>query len=93
MFVVKRRARLAKILEHPAFLFTRLHIRLGVDAGQSAELPESHVWWHASAKEQGVVGMRILRHDTLDVIVNGAIHRSVECLACLHPAIEHPSPR
>ena len=37
--------------------------------------------------------MRILWHDALDVGVNDAIHRPVERLARLHPAIEEPSPR
>ena len=70
-----------------------ISICLGIDAGQSAELPKSHVGARTSAEEHRIVRIWILGHDALDVSVNGAVHRPVESFACLHSAIEYPTPR
>ena len=44
------------------------------------------------AKENGIIRVRILGHDTLNVGMNDAIHRAVENLSGLHSAIKDPSP-
>ena len=81
-----------EILEQPRFLFAGLDIRLGLDVGQIAELPETNVGTRSTTDKDWIVGAEVLRHDALNVAMNGAIHRSVESLPGLHPAIEDPSP-
>src|SRR5271157_238667 len=93
VLIVVRGTSLAEVLEHPGLVFTILHVCLGHDAGQIAELPKSSVRARSSPKEKRIVGARILRHDALDVGVDDAIHRPVKSLARLHPTVEEPSPR
>ena len=64
--------------ERPFLLFAGFDIRLGPDAGQITELLEPEVWTGAAAEEDRIVGLGVLRHDTLDVGVNGRIHGPIE---------------
>src|SRR5438067_1368 len=92
MLIVVCRARLAKILEFPRFFDAGLDIRLRSNAGESAQLVEAGVRTCASTQEDRIVCQRILRGDTPEVRVDGAIHGPVERLASLDPAIEQPPP-
>ena len=92
VLVVVRRASLAEVLEHPRFVFVRLDICFGPDAGVVAKFPKSSVRARAAAKENGIVRAGILRHNAFNVSVHDSIHWPVEGLARLHPTIEEPSP-
>src|SRR5262249_61570086 len=75
VLVVVHRARLAQILQLPRLFPARLDIRLWSDAGQRTERLEAGVWSRTATKEDGILGTRVLRHDALDVGVDGAVHR------------------
>ena len=74
VLVIVRGTSFSKIFECPGHLFPGFDICLGLDAGQIAELLEPEVGTGAAAEENRIIGAGILRHDALDVAVNGAIH-------------------
>ena len=92
MFVVIRSTCLAEIFEQPGSRLTRFRVQLGLDSSEFAELLKTLVGTSPASQEHGIVGTRVLWHDTSDVGVHDTIHRPVEDLACFHPSIEEPSP-
>ena len=92
VLVVVRRARLPQVLQLPGLLLAGLDVQPRLDAGEVAQRLEASVRARPAAEEDGGVGARVLRHDALEVGVHDAVHRPVERLAGLHPAVEQPPP-
>ena len=83
VLIIVGRAGLAQILEYSRLFFLGLDVRLGADSCKAAQRSESIVGTRASTKEHGSTGIRVIRHDALDVRMNGAVHGPVERLVCL----------
>src|SRR5689334_161973 len=93
VFIVVRRARLAKILEHPRTLLTRFNAPLRWYPGNGAQHSKSVVGSSPSAEEDWSIGIRGVGHDTSKVQSNRAVHRSPKRLVGFHTAIEEPAVR
>lgn len=92
MLVVIRRARLAKILEHPDLLLTGFDTCFGFNSREAAECSEAIVGSRSSPVKHRIVWMRILRPDAHDVRMNRTIHWPVKRLVGLDTPIVDPSP-
>jgi hypothetical protein len=87
--------------ERPSWRGGRLRpVRCGGNRGTHGDLQgpwtlrrlEAGVRAGPAAEEDGGVGPRVVRHDASEVRVDDSVHRPVERLAGLHPAVEEPPP-
>ena len=92
MFIVVSRTRLAQIFEFPRLVISGFRVRLRFDASHFTKCLKANVWTRASTMKDQIIGIRIRRHDTFNVSVYDAIHRSIKCLARFNATIEDPAP-
>ena len=62
-------ASLAEILELPGLVLAGLDVRLELYSGQPAEFPETSIRTRPPAQEDGSMGLKVLRHEALNVSV------------------------
>src|SRR5436190_1269325 len=92
VLVVVRGASLAEVLELPGLVLAGLDVGLELYSGQPAEFPETSIRTRPPAQEDGSIGLKVLRHEALNVRVDDTVHRSVERLPGLHSAVVEPTP-
>jgi hypothetical protein len=92
VLIVVRRASLPQVLEQSGFVFACFNVLLGLDARQIAKFLEAGIGPRPSAQYDRLVGLCILRQYTFQMRADDAIHRPIKGFACLHSAIEQPSP-
>src|SRR5579885_2970031 len=88
ILIVVRRKGLAEVLQFPRFVPPSLDIRPRLDASEDTQFLEARVRTRSSAQENGAVRAGVVRQDALEMCMHDVIHRTVEDLVRLHPAVE-----
>src|SRR5262249_4306948 len=92
VLVVIRGTSLAKVLELPGFFRAGLHVRSRPNTREGAKLLKPGIGPRSAAEKDSGVRIDSLRYDTPQMRVYDPVHRPVEGLARLHPAVEQPPP-